>query len=143
MENLSMKNEKPGGVSDKLPVEIHETRGKMGIAAAEMAGRKIIELLNSKDFVNIIFAAAPSQNEFLEALVQNKAIDWSRINAFHMDEYIGLAEGDNRRFASFLKAKIFGRLPFHTVNYLKGNADNTEEECKRYEELLANNPTDV
>ncbi|MES2108610.1 MAG: glucosamine-6-phosphate deaminase [Bacteroidota bacterium] len=147
-----MKNEEPNGsprrdtmhhVSDNLNIQVYETRQQMGVVAAEIAGQKIIELLNNQPLVNIIFAAAPSQNEFLEALVQNQAIDWSRINAFHMDEYIGLPEGDNRTFASFLNGKIFSRLPFHTVNYINGNAGDIEQECKRYAELLANNPPDI
>lgn len=130
-------------VSDKLNIQIHGTRQQMGIAAAEIAGQQIIELLGNKPFVDIIFAAAPSQNEFLEALVQNEAIDWSRINAFHMDEYIGLPATDNRIFASFLNTKIFGRLPFHTINYINGSAGDIEQECKRYAELLASNPPDI
>jgi glucosamine-6-phosphate deaminase len=147
-----MKNEEPNGsprrdamhsVSDNLNIQIYENRRQMGRDAAEIAGHKIIELLSNQPFANIIFAAAPSQNEFLEALVQNGAIGWSRINAFHMDEYIGLPEGDSRTFASFLNGKIFGRLPFNTVNYINGNAGDIEQECIRYAELLAKNPPDI
>ena len=39
----------------------------------------------------MIFAAAPSQNDFLEALIDDKTIEWEHINAFHMDEYIGFS----------------------------------------------------
>lgn len=148
-----MKNEEQIGVprrdaamhrvSAKLQVEIYEDRQQMGIAAAEIAARKIIELLNNQPFVNIIFAAAPSQNEFLDALIQNKVIDWSQVNAFHMDEYTGLPEGDGRTFASFLNQKIFSLLPFHAVNYINGNAENIESECKRYAGLLTCNPPDI
>jgi glucosamine-6-phosphate deaminase len=91
----------------------------------------------------MIFAAAPSQNEFLAALIQADTIDWQRVNAFHMDEYIGLPENDPRTFSSFLKEKIFGKLPFHTVNYINGNATDPDRECKRYAELLTQFPTDI
>ena len=115
----------------------------MGQTAANMVVKKINELLTNQQFVNVIFAAAPSQNEFLEGLVMDKTVDWQRVNAFHMDEYIGLSNSDNRTFASFLKEKIFNRVPFNSVSYINGNAENSEDECKRYAGLLTENPTDI
>ncbi|WP_258140456.1 glucosamine-6-phosphate deaminase [Mucilaginibacter phenanthrenivorans] len=116
---------------------------EMGEAAAEIVLQKIADLLSKQHYVNIIFAAAPSQNEFLAALVKNELIDWERVNAFHMDEYIGLPEGDSRTFASFLKQKIFIKLPFHNVNYINGNAPDLEMECERYAGLLKQYPVDI
>jgi len=126
-----------------LQVLKYADRAAMGEAAAGMVCQKINELLNRQPFVNIIFAAAPSQNEFLAALIQTQTIDWQRVNAFHMDEYIGLPENDLRTFSSFLKEKIFGKLPLHTVNYINGNATDPAVECKRYAELLTKYPTDI
>ena len=126
-----------------LQVLKYADRATMGKAAAEMVSQKINELLNQQQFVNMIFAAAPSQNEFLSALIQNKTIEWQRINAFHMDEYIGLPENDQRTFASFLKEKIFGKLPFNTINYIHGTATDPDAECNRYAELLSKYPTDI
>lgn len=128
---------------DRLTAQIYPGRQQMGIAAAAMAAQKITGLLAWQPFVNIIFAAAPSQNEFLSALTENKTIDWQRVNAFHMDEYIGLPVNDARTFASFLKEKIFSRLPFHTVNYINGNATDIATECERYGSLLKEYPADI
>ena len=61
---------------------------QMGKCAATEVTNKICELLKEKAEINMIFAAAPSQNEFLSHLIHSKQIDWSRINAFHMDEYM-------------------------------------------------------
>jgi len=129
--------------ADDLEVLIFESRVLMGIAAADKVVEQINSLHQQQDFVNIIFAAAPSQNEFLAVLIANESIDWSRVNSFHMDEYIGLPDGDSRLFASFLKDKIFGRLPFHTINYLNGNVVDLQAECVRYSDLLAQYPTDI
>lgn len=126
-----------------LQVLKYEDRAAMGEAAAGMVCQKINELLNRQPFVNMIFAAAPSQNEFLAALIQTETIDWQRVNAFHMDEYIGLPENDLRTFSSFLKEKIFGKLPFRAVNYINGNSNDHAAECKRYAELLTKYPTDI
>jgi glucosamine-6-phosphate deaminase len=123
--------------------QIYENRALMGEDAADMVCSRINNLFNLQDFVNIIFAAAPSQNEFLAALIKKKAIDWGHVNAFHMDEYIGLPENDPRKFASFLNEKIFSRLPFHSVNLINGNTANPETECRGYSELLRHNSPDI
>jgi glucosamine-6-phosphate deaminase len=127
---------------EKLKVRIFETRSLMGIAAAEALSQKIRELLETKEFVNIIFAAAPSQNEFLAEL-KGKDVDWNRINAFHMDEYVGLNRDAPQGFGNFLKERLFEKVPLREVHYLNGNATDIEQECKRYAELLDKNPTDI
>lgn len=128
---------------DKLQVNIFETRDEMGKAAGLDAIEKIKGLLAEKEEVNIIFAAAPSQNETLKTLIEADGIDWSRINAFHMDEYIGLSEDAPQGFGNFLKDKIFGKLPFKSVNYINGQTDDMEKECERYTNLLEKYPTDL
>ena len=128
--------------ADKLMVEIFADRATMGAAAANDVVVRINELLTKQAFVNIIFAAAPSQNEFLAALPESP-VDWHRIRAFHMDEYIGLNDAAPQRFGNFLKEKIFGKLPFQDVYYLQGNAPDIEEECGRYASLLRQYPVDI
>jgi len=128
---------------DNLECRIYSTRSKMGIAAAEDIHNKILELLSEKDTINMIFAAAPSQNEMLEALAGKKDIPWNRINAFHMDEYIGLPESAPQRFGTFLNKAIFERVPFKNVYLINSNSKSIEDECKRYTELLQNNPVDI
>jgi glucosamine-6-phosphate deaminase len=128
---------------DDLIIKIYENRVLMGTGAALTACTRIKNLLEQQENVNVIFASAPSQNEVLDALCEDTTVDWGRVNAFHMDEYIELPENDPRTFASFLNNKIFGRLHFHSVNYINGNAANIGAECKRYANLLAKYPADV
>ena len=129
--------------ADRLHVNVYATRDQMGMAAATAAATAIKQLLNRKTFVNIIFAAAPSQNEILFHLAAHDDIDWSRVNAFHMDEYVGLHSTAPQRFGHFLDQAILGKLPFHAVHYINGNASNPEEECNRYAALLKANPVDI
>jgi glucosamine-6-phosphate deaminase len=129
--------------ADKLDVKIYDSRKSMGAAAAAEAVAKIKELLSGKEEINIIFAAAPSQNEFLEALVYDGTFEWDRVNAFHMDEYIGLDPLAPQGFGNFLRDRIFGKLNFKSVNYLGGSAQNIEGECDRYSEKLRQFPTDI
>lgn len=129
--------------ADKLNVKIYSDRAAMGAAAAEECSAVIRELLAKKDEINMIFAAAPSQDEFLAALAKDTRIDFSKINAFHMDEYIGLDAAAPQGFGNFLRDRLFGVVPFKSVNYLNGNAADPEAEAARYSKLLADNPTDI
>ena len=129
--------------ADHLHVNVYANRDEMGMAAAKDAAAQIQALLNTKEFINIIFAAAPSQNEMLFHLASHQDIDWSRVNAFHMDEYVGLHSTAPQRFGHFLDQAIFGKLPFHEVHYINGNASNPEEECSRYAALLEAHPVDL
>ena len=128
---------------DKLTVEIYENRTLMGEAAARDIKAKIAELLSQKSEINMIFAAAPSQNDVLKSLVEDKEIEWNRVNAYHMDEYIGLDKDAPQGFGNFLKAHIFGLVPFKSVNYIDITTANPEAEAERYGKLLKENPTDI
>ena len=128
---------------DLLNVNIYETREEMGNAAARDIKARILSLLQTRETINMIFAAAPSQNEVLYALATDKEIPWNRINAFHMDEYIGLSADAPQGFGNFLKEHIFGLADFKSVSYIDITASDTEKECKRYAELLAKYPTDI
>lgn len=107
--------------ASELTVKIFADRKQMGAQAAADAAITLRRLLSQQETVNVIFAAAPSQNELLEALQTEKDIEWNRINAFHMDEYIGLSPDAPQRFGNFLKTAIFDKLNFRTVNYINGD----------------------
>jgi glucosamine-6-phosphate deaminase len=129
---------------DKLEVKIFETRDEMGKVASADISAAIKELLNKKDEINIIFAAAPSQNDMLYHLCKEEGIEWGRINAFHMDEYIGLGENlKDRSFGTYLTEHIFGKVPFKSINLINSTATDAKAECKRYTKILNDNPTDI
>jgi glucosamine-6-phosphate deaminase len=128
---------------DKLYVKCFDNNVEMGAIAAEEGSCIIKKLLTEKDEVNIIFAAAPSQNEILRHLVKDKGIEWNRINGFQMDEYIGLPKRDPRHFSSYLNERIFSKVSFKSVEYLNGNAQDVHEECIRYSEVLKAHPIDL
>ena len=131
-------------IAGTLKVNIYETREEMGAEAAKDAAAKIKELLLQKQgFVNIIFAAAPSQNEFLNSLSQQPGINWSRVNGFHMDEYVGIKHAAPQSFSWFLREHIFEKVPMHEVYYINGSAEDIDAECERYARLLKEFPADI
>ena len=126
-----------------LDVRIFPDRDEMGKEAAENVSYTIQVLLKEKKEINMIFAAAPSQSDFMKALIEDKRIEWDRINAFHMDEYIGLEKEAPQGFGNFLRDRLFSKVPFKSVNYINGRAENPESESERYAELLKLNPVDI
>ena len=125
-----------------LDVGIWDTRADMGAAAAADAGACLERLLSEQAVLNVMFAAAPSQNEFLSALCKDTRIDWTRVIAFHMDEYVGIDPNAPQGFAEFLRARVFSRLPFRSVHCIDCTADG-DREAKRYAALLKSSPLDV
>jgi glucosamine-6-phosphate deaminase len=129
-------------VAGRLHVMVYPDRNASGAAAAEAIVVEVRELLKEKEEVNIIFAAAPSQNEVLGGL-RSKDLEWNRINAFHMDEYVGLSSEAPQCFGKFLSNALFSHLPFKSVYLINGNAEDIEGECARYAALLEKYPADI
>ena len=127
---------------DQLKVEVYADRRALGSAAGRQAAAKMKELLAVKPAIRMIFAAAPSQNELLETLVRSEGIDWSRVTAFHMDEYIGLPADAPQRFSRFLSERLFDRVKPGQVHLIDCSA-SIEEECERYGRLISEAPIDI
>lgn len=127
---------------DMVDLKIFDTRAEMGLEAAREAAERMRELLASEPEINCIFAAAPSQTEFLAELCRQPGIDWSRVNAYHMDEYVGLPLGHPKSFNRFLCDSIFDKVPFKSVHLIDGSRP-AEEETARYGSLLDAAPTHI
>lgn len=128
---------------DNLKIQIYPNRQDLGKAAAEDVAKIVYTLHKNKKEVRIVFAAAPSQNEFLNELIKIENIDWSRIIAFHMDEYVGLSKNAPQSFGQFLSERIFDKVPFKKVNLIRTEGDSLENLCKVYSNLLLEEPIDI
>ena len=128
---------------DTLLVEVYANRRELGLAAARDVGERMRRLLRDRGRVRMVFAAAPSQNEFLAELGALPGLDWSRVTAFHMDEYVGLGGDAPQSFARFLRERLFDRVRPGAVHYLDGLAADPEAEGRRYADLLRESPVDI
>ncbi|MDR2706281.1 MAG: glucosamine-6-phosphate deaminase [Planctomycetaceae bacterium] len=128
-------------VIDQLILEVHPDRYSAGRAAGTAAAERLKTVLAEKGKARVIFAAAPSQNETLETLATTSGIDWNKVTAFHMDEYIGLADDAPERFSFYLKTHIFDQCPFGEIHLLAGN--NPQHLCEDYAQKLIAEPIDL
>jgi glucosamine-6-phosphate deaminase len=123
-------------------VRIFEDRTAMGRAAAADVAAELRATLARQESLRMIFAAAPSQREMLNGLATAEDIDWGRVTAFHMDEYLGLPADAPERFANWLNEAIFDRLPFGEVHLIEPGPD-PEATASEYAALLAKAPIDL
>ncbi len=126
----------------EVTLKIYPDRKAMGAGAAKDAADALRRLLAEKDEVNALFAAAPSQSEFLAALALEPGIEWERVNALHMDEYMGLPADSSALFRVFLDEAIFKRVVLKKVYYVDDPEVN-EDITERYRRILKENPLDI
>lgn len=128
---------------DNLEIEVFKNRKLMGAKAAEDIIGCINRVILEKGRVRMIFAAAPSQNDMLEVLRNTKKVDWTKVEVFHMDEYIGLDKEAPQRFSNFLKEKLFDKISLKGEYLIDQNDLNVEDEIKRYSSLLTEDEIDI
>ena len=120
----------------ELISRVYETEQDFGADAGKEIADRIRELLTTQDEVNMVFSAAPSQNEALKCLLEQE-VDWSKVNAFQFDEYLG----NEKPQACYLKNTVFDKVNLKSVNYM-GSGDG-DAVCKDYAELLSAKGIDI
>jgi glucosamine-6-phosphate deaminase len=131
---------------DSLRVVVHEDRASLGRAAAEGVARAIADRQAVAPVARVVFAAAPSQNEFLAALIAYRGIDWSRVHGFHMDEYLGIDPDHPASFRRYLQEHLFrlAGLDDTRLRLIPGErVDRPLRTALDYEQILLDEPTDV
>jgi glucosamine-6-phosphate deaminase len=128
--------------AEQLNVYVYETRAQMGAAAAAMVADELRRLIGERRRAIGLFASAPSQNEFLAALVATPDIEWTSVIAFHLDEYLGIAEDALPSFRRYLIEHLVTRVPLAEFHGLRGEAANPAAVARNYANLLEFKPPD-
>ena len=120
----------------RLAVEVHPDRPGLGRAAARVVAARIRERADRDGRAAVIFASAPSQNEFLAALRADASVPWRKLVAFHLDEYVGVGPRHPASFRRFLTERLFDHVPVQAFYGIDGEAADQAGECARYSALL-------
>lgn len=132
--------------SDQLEAHVYSDRASMGRAAARHVGSLLRRLLGEQDEVRLVVGSAPSQDEFFAALLTPEIagpVDWSRIVAFHMDEYIGLPADHPQSFRHYQQIHFAGQVALKQFHPILGEAPDPAAECRRLNSLLGQAPIDL
>lgn len=130
-------------VVDRASVSIYPLKEDAGAAAAVEAASALRHTLSTGGRARIIVATGNSQEDFIRALVGSPEIDWSRVEVFHMDEYVGIPESHPASFRRWVRTRLVEIVHPDRVHYLNGDAGGLTEECERYTKLLKSAPIDL
>jgi glucosamine-6-phosphate deaminase len=130
-------------VVDHVDVYVYQDKQALGQAAADFVAAQLIETLSTRGEANLVLATGASQYEFLAALQARTDVDWSRVTAFHLDEYMNLSAQHPASFRRYLRERFFDHLSLKAVHLLEGDAPDPQVEIARYSALLATHPIDV
>lgn len=126
-----------------IDLRVLPSRERLGREAAAIGGAAIRAALAARGEAAIVVATGASQFETLAALTAEPGIDWSRVTAFHLDEYVGLPESHPASFRRYLRERFVaptgGAVRFHPVN---GEGDPSAE-ARRLGALIRDRPIDV
>jgi glucosamine-6-phosphate deaminase len=123
-----------------------QTKPELGQRAADIGARCIREAIARKGSSTIVVPTGASQFEMHEALVREPGIDWSKVTAFHLDEYIGIPISHPASFRKFLSERFVRKLPvplqeFHYI--APEQSASPREECGRLNNLIRAHEIDV
>ncbi len=118
-----------------MEIKIYEDKQTMGAAAAHKISKFINQAIKESNAASIILATGASQFEMLDHLVQED-VDWSKVTAFHLDEYIGLPASHPASFRKYLKERFVDRISgLKAFHYINGE-DNPLHECDSLGKLI-------
>ncbi|MBL8587133.1 MAG: glucosamine-6-phosphate deaminase [Methylobacteriaceae bacterium] len=112
--------------------------------SADLGAEAIRAALAARGAARIILATGASQFDMLARLVVAPGIDWRKVTAFHLDEYVGLSDAHGASFRRYLRerfvAPLNGAPVLHEVD---GQAADLAAECARLGALIEAAPIDV
>ena len=94
-----------------MQILIYQDKHKMGSAMAERGAALIQQAIAQDGHAFIILATGASQFELLAALITKSDIDWSKVTAFHLDEYVGLPATHKASFRQYLQTRFVQHIP--------------------------------
>ena len=124
-----------------MKIKIFNTKEELGESAAKIGADLIRESISERGKANIIVATGASQFEMINCLVEEN-VDWEKVSAFHLDEYIGISLNHPASFRKYLKERFVSKVPLKEFFYIDGEAD-VSWECNRLNKIIEQYPIDV
>ena len=106
-----------------MQIRIFADQNSLGRAAAEQAGGSLRATLCREGIARLVAATGASQFEFLDALTSMEGIDWSRVELFHLDEYVGLPVTHPASFRKYLFERLINKTGITRHHLLDGEGD--------------------
>ncbi len=123
-------------------LKIFENATLLAQTAADQARATIRRAIAERGGARIILATGTSQFAFLEALTSATGIDWPKVEAFHLDEYVGIPTTHPASFRKILLERVVRKtgLQFHPI---EADAPNLDTAVREIGKQLTSAPVDL
>ncbi|HYM76882.1 MAG TPA: glucosamine-6-phosphate deaminase [Candidatus Dormibacteraeota bacterium] len=111
--------------------------------AAEQAATAIRRAAAESGRCRIVLATGNSQLRFLEALTGTAGIDWKKVEAFHLDEYVGLPVSHPASFRKFLLERVVRKTGIVNFHFVEGDAADLSRAIHEVSTQLTSAPIDL
>jgi glucosamine-6-phosphate deaminase len=125
-----------------MHVKTYIDRSTMSLAAATHAAGILRSTIQDQGGARIVAATGTSQFEFLDALTAASGIDWTRVEMFHLDEYVGLPIDHPASFRKYLLERLIGKTGITRYHLLDAEHDAVRT-ADRVGEEIARAPIDA
>lgn len=125
-----------------MQIKTYRDRAAMSRAAARHAAGSLQDSIATRGAARIIAATGASQFEFLDALTAEPGIDWTAVEMFHLDEYVGLPGTHPASFRRYLRERLIGKTGITRYHLLDGE-HHAERVADEMGCVLASAPIDV
>ena len=105
-----------------MKINISENSVELGRAAAADAAARLRAAISAQGEARIVLSTGASQFDMFEALVKED-VDWSKVEMFHLDEYIALPITHKASFRKYLRERFVSRVPIKSVNFVDTEGD--------------------
>ncbi len=126
-----------------MRLNISDTTDLMARAAATRAAQILRDAVARRGTATFVAATGASQFGFLNHLVAAPDLPWASMTMFHLDEYIGLPADHPASFRRYLCERLTSRVPIGTMHFIRGDAENLDEELERLNSLIGQATIDV
>lgn len=120
---------------------VHNTKEELGLASAKHAASLIGEAIEKQGYARILLSTGASQFPFFTEFVK-QPIDWSKVEMFHLDEYVGISENHPASFKRYLLDR-FVNIVHPGYYYLINGEKDPEETIAELTAILNEKPVDV
>lgn len=124
-----------------MRIYINKGDKELGKNAAELIVSLLNEAIKEKGEARILLSTGASQFSTIEALLDSD-VDWSKVEMFHLDEYINLDENHPASFRKYLQERFTSKLNLKKAHFVNGNGD-VEKNIRELTEEVRKSPIDV
>lgn len=124
-----------------MKVQVFKTSEELGREAAKAVAGILSMAIRENGKARITLSTGASQFDTLNALIKED-VDWSKVEMFHLDEYVNLPETHPASFRKYLKERFVNLLNLKAVHFVNGEGD-VQKTIKELTDELRKEPIDI